>query len=438
MSTVTRRSFAVGGIAVVVGSCVQKKPDTPLAHLYGRGWVEGAYTHYAEAHQRVEGRAQTQGTEARQILAQRGVSALAALQVREVPFWVRVSPDAASFRVERDVPERLTFTANMSQAARDEATRVWSQARDHIQKDYEDVRRLDAALGGLLGSVSDVRHALDAGRLEQFRLCRQLTSIDGGEPLSFELPYQVSRADYGSVLLLLLERLESDAARLRRLEASLVATGLTARAADSGSLSLSQNLEKVLLSVEQDAARVQDAATAYPTDTERARHLTAARAVRQEIAASPEYSAWLQAERDREDVIGQFLTMIDRVTGLPTSAVYQQILRLWRGDDDYLGFLRLALGFVPGGTALHATLDQAVHYSEQTRSVVATAEELAELAKNADARGAAVLANTGALNVATKKARQSLNRQLVFFESTEEVTQVRQALENTALLQAPR
>ncbi len=438
MSELSRRSFALGGIAVVAGSCVQKKPETPLAHLYGQGWVKGAYTHYAQAHQRVESSAEQEGLAARQVLAMRGVAALHALQLREVPFWVRVSEDASGFRVERDVPERLTFTAGMSQEQRDEASRVWKQARDHIQRDYEEVRALDGALGKLLKSVGNVRHAVDAGRLEQFRLCRQLTTLEGGGKLPFELPYQVSAADYQMVLSLLLERLDTDAARLRRLEASLVATGLTARAADSGSLSLSQNLEKVLLAVERDAAAVEAASTVYPEGAERQRALATAAKRRQEIMASPEYIAWLRAQQERLDVVGQFLTLIDQVTGLPTSAIYKQILRLWRGDGDYLGFLELALGFVPGATGLRATLEQAVDYSKKARRTAATATDLAELASNAQQDGAAALADGGLINVATKQAQQNLKRQLVFYESSEEATQVREALRQTPLLDPPQ
>ncbi len=362
MSELSRRSFALGGIAVVAGSCVQKKPETPLAHLYGQGWVKGAYTHYAQAHQRVESSAEQEGLAARQVLAMRGVAALHALQLREVPFWVRVSEDASGFRVERDVPERLTFTAGMSQEQRDEASRVWKQARDHIQRDYEEVRALDGALGKLLKSVGNVRHAVDAGRLEQFRLCRQLTTLEGGGKLPFELPYQVSAADYQMVLSLLLERLDTDAARLRRLEASLVATGLTARAADSGSLSLSQNLEKVLLAVERDAAAVDAASTVYPEGAERQRALATATKRRQEIMASPEYIAWLRAQQERLDVVGQFLRSSIRSRGCPhplstnKSCGYGEVTATtWDSWNWRLGSFQEPRGYVPRSSRLWTT-----------------------------------------------------------------------------------
>ena len=78
-------------------------------------WVHGTYAHYAKAYVDVEDQAQTSSFDAYKLLAQKGIAALDALQSREVPFFIRVAPDGASFRVERDVPERLTFSADMSQ-----------------------------------------------------------------------------------------------------------------------------------------------------------------------------------------------------------------------------------------------------------------------------------------------------------------------------------
>ncbi|MEZ4221081.1 MAG: hypothetical protein R3B13_09130 [Polyangiaceae bacterium] len=423
----SRRQFG-SACLVLASSCQPRAPETPLAHLYGRDWVTGAYTHYADAHRRVEGHARDESVTARRVLAQQGVDALAMLQRREVPFWVRVSADSQSFRVERSVPERLTFTANMSADERNAATRAWKLAREHIQQDYEDVRALDGALGRLLASVGELRHAVDVGGIEQFRICRQLTVLDEGGELPFQLPYQVSRDDYRSILLLLLDRLETEGQRLERLESSLVAMGLTARAADSGSLSLSRNLEKVLLSVDQDAANLEAADTQYPEGEAQSAAMRRALALRARIVASPEYVAWLRAERAAMDVIGQFLSIIDTATGLPASALYRQILGLWRGDGDYLDFLQLAMSMVPGGTALRSTLDQAVDHTQRARRMLRKAEQVSATLRGAREDGSALLEQGGLLNVATSKAQALLPKQLVFYEQAEEAERVRQEL----------
>ena len=162
------------------------------------------------------------------------------------------------------MPERLTFTADMSAADRERATRGWKLARDHVHTDYEEIRRLDFALGSLLSQLVRVRRAIDEGREEQYRLVRQLDTLDSGGALPFALPYQVGRQDYHSVLLLVLARIESDRERLGRTEVAIVAVGLTARATDAGSASLSSNVRKVLLGVVRDSNDDSGIGAAYP------------------------------------------------------------------------------------------------------------------------------------------------------------------------------
>lgn len=434
----SRRAFALGALLLPLPlACQQREPETPLAHLYGRDWVRGAYSHYARAYAGVEQQAQTQSFGAYRLLAHDGVAALSALQAREVPFYVRVSPDNDRFRIEREVPERLTFSAEMSAEEREAATRIWQAARDHIHRDYAEIRRLENALTTLLSEVGRVRVAIDEGRLEQYRIARQLSELGEGGALPFELPYQVSRADYQSVLLLLLERLDADRKRLAGAEASMVAVGLVARATDAGSASLAPNVHKVLLAVAEDSRKVEEArrATDYPEAAGAREPLLArARALHAALVASPEYRAWLAAEREREDQLGRFLTVLDAMTGLGISAVYRQVLRIWRGDGDYLEYLRLAAGLLPGGTGLSGVLNGAVEGTQRYRELVSTgARARAVLARASDAEGGALEVENAVVNVGTRRAQQLLDRQLVFFEQRDEIEDVKSALARTAL-----
>src|SRR5262245_47273518 len=132
----SRRSLIVLGLSAPIASCAKQEPETPLAHLYGRDWVRGAYAYYAKTYLDLYEGAQKKSFVAYQHLAQKGITALDGLQEREVPFYVRVAPDAASFRIERDVPERLTFSSEMDADSREAATRGWKKAREHIHTDY--------------------------------------------------------------------------------------------------------------------------------------------------------------------------------------------------------------------------------------------------------------------------------------------------------------
>jgi hypothetical protein len=437
----TRRSFALGlGALSLPLGCGRREPETPLAHLYGRDWVRGAFAHYAGTYAKLELRANERSFESYRVLAQQGVSALAGLQAREVPFYVRVAPDGERFRIERDVPERLTFSADMSEADRAEATRVWKIARDNIHKDYDEIQRLDHALTTLLGELGHVRVAIDQGRLEQFRITRQLGELGQGGQLPFELPYQVTRQDYTNVLLLLLERLESDRERLIRAEGSMVAVGLVVRATDAGSASLSPNVEKVLLAVAKDAeAAARAPAAEYPDGTEaRAPLVARGKELARSIAASPEYQSWLAAEREREDQLGQFLSVIDQLTGLGVSTAYRQVMRIWRGEGDYLEFLRLATSLVPGTTGLSGVLQGAVDSTARYRGVVSSADRARALIQSAERTPDGRLALDGAVvNVGTRYAEKKLDRQLVFFEVPAEIEAVREELAATRL-GAPR
>jgi len=427
MAGFSRRDFLASSAVVAFGGCGPRRSETPLAHLYGTAWVHGAYSHYARAFSDVESSASAGTFESYGLLAERGVTALDDLQRREVPFWVRVLPDGRSFRIERDVPERLTFRADMTDADRAEATRAWKLAREHLHTDYDEVKKLDFALTRLLGELNHVRHAIDEGRIEEFRLVRQLGTLESGGPLPFELPYQVTRQQYTEVLWLVLDRIESDRERLLRTEASIVAVGLTVRATDAGSSSLGANVRKVLLAVARDAKAAAPPPLEFPADSEeRKRDLGRARLLARRVGESPEYRRWLAAEQEREDVLGRLLVVFDSMTGLPVSGAYRQLMRVWRGGGDYLDYLVLAARLVPGGTDVSATLDQAVETTERYRGWVQKSEEVLAAAKSTDGRLEA--GGRALVNVATTRARRQLDKQLAFYESASEADHVAEEL----------
>jgi hypothetical protein len=418
--TFSRRDFLAGAGALVL-ACQKREPSTPLAHLHGKEWVHGAYSHYARAYATVEQNAEKKSFDSYKIFAQKGITALDGLQSREVPFYIRVAADATSFRVERDVPERLTFSASMSESDREEATAGWKLAREHLHTDYDEIHRLDWALTGLLTELSRVRIAIDQGLIEQFRICRQLGTLSAGGALPFQLPYQVTPQDYESVLRLVLERLENDRDRLKRTEAAMIAVGLAARATDTGSASLADNVRKVLVAVVKDAeANAKGRSLSYP-ESDREAILTRARALEARIVASAEYKQWLAVEQEKEDVLGQLLTVLDSVTGLPTSNVYRQVMRVWRGGGDYLAYLQIAVAIVPSGTGLSGVLNDARDKTQRYRDLVQKSPERA-----AQLEGFVV-------NTATKRARKQLDRQLVVFESNEEVQRVKDELAQSPL-----
>jgi hypothetical protein len=281
-----------------------------------------------------------------------------------------------------------------------------------------------------------VRVAIEPGRLEQFRIARQLGELAQGGAQPFELPYQVTRQDYTTVLLLLLERLESDRQRLLRVESSMVAVGLVVRATDAGSASLAPNVEKVLLSVAKDSEQAEKAPAAeYPDASDaRAPLLARAKELERTITASPEYRSWLAAEREREDQLGQFLAVIDQLTGLGVSTAYRQVMRIWRGDGDYLEYLRLATALVPGTTGLSEVLRGAVDSTDRYRRVVASAESARAAIQSAQRSPDGKLALEGAVvNVGTRYAEKKLDRQLVFFREPAELEAVREELAGTRL-----
>ncbi len=458
----SRREFVRGALALPLGAfagsgCAKPKAETPLAHLYGKEWVHGAYAEYANGYRRIEERAQKRSFDAYKVLAQKGVTALEGLQQREVPFFLKLSEDKKRYEIERDVPERLTFSAEMDAADREEATRTWKVAREHIHTDYEEIHRLNWAMTELLLGITRVRTAIDEGEIEIYRLCRRVTDLLQGGELEYELPYQVTRKDYEQVLFLLLDRLDEDQARLLPLEASIVAVGLSSRATDARSGSLALNVKKVLLAVTDDAdAAGKPAPETYPDDEERERRLKHGRELHHTISATPEYHAWLKQEREAETAeIGAFLSLLDAATGLPTSQLFRHAMAIWNGDADYLEYLKLAASVVPGGSALGGVLKQAVATTDKARALYTKAMKLKDQAMalkdkatQAQALGEAVLAGdgerayaaiegAGLVNVATRAARSQIDKQLVFLEDQAEVDQIRERIASSSLFKNP-
>lgn len=438
--TLPRRQLLAAALALPAAplalGCQPAPPKTPLAHLYGERWVHGAYELYAHGYQDVQTGAEKQSFETYRVLAQKGIVALDALQHRGVPFYVRVDRGARDFAIERKVPERLTFTADMSDKQRDEAKESWNRAREHLHTDYEEIRRLNGSLTSLLQQTQRVRNAIEGARVEQYQIVRKLDALAKGGPPPFALPYQVAVKDFESVLLLLLERLDDDAARLRAMESSIVSVGLVARSTDANSGSLADNLNQVLLAVVQDAEGTRPREATYPQAPDQRGELSSrGEKLRDTLRESPEYKAWLRAERDKEfEQVGSLLSVLDKMTGLPISSVYKQVLDVWSGDADYLSYLKTVVSFIPGGSHVAKVVGQAVDLTTRARDVGkvliegGSPDAIAALAKKK---------GLGVLNTQTRYATDRLDRQLSFFKAPQEIEETRRALASTPLLSGP-
>lgn len=403
------------------------KPETPLAHLTGKAWVTGAYEHYGAAYQEVQSQAEAQSFQAYAVLAQKGVGALDNLQLREVPFHIRVAGEGATFEVHRDLPERLTFTADMAEADRARATKTWENARGHIHTDYAEIQRLNWALTRLLEQLQRIRTAIDAARVEQYRLTKQLAELEGGE-LPFELPRDVTPAAYAQVLLLLAERLEDDRQRLMTVETQILATGLCARAADDGSASLAANMRKVLTAIVRDAEASSARDNVYPAGEMQARYIAGGRSIVVAISKSEEYKTWLENERDAWlEQLGGVLSIVDAATGIPVSAAYKKAVTIFKGDADYLDYLELVSSLSPS-PELRQALDGAVSMTKTARQAYQTGKQLSE-GDGSQALGA--LLNTG-----TQTARKQAGKQLAFFGDQAELEAVTGQLAETELMTA--
>ena len=344
-----RELMAALGVALFAGPGCGRQPETPLPRLKGRAWVQGVYELHAQRYLDVQMGAETSSHGAYRVLAQKGVTALDGLQSREVPFHMRVDAASSRVQIERTVPERLTFTADMSVADRERATEAYHAARQHLHTDYYEIHRLDWAMSTLLGQLLAIHSAMEQAEIEQFKIVRDLAGLRGGGATPYQLPERVTRDDYVEVLVLLLARLEQDRARLASIEASIATVGLTARSTDAGSGSLTKNLHKVMLSVIHDAEATTPTPARFPASTKQAR-VAAGRELASQIEASTAYQEWKRAEDARAlESAGMLFEAIDAVTHLPTSALFRTVIGIWRGEGDYLTYLQVLARIVPGG-----------------------------------------------------------------------------------------
>ncbi len=429
---------------IALTACGGKPPETPLAHLHGQEWVHGAYELYATRYAEVQTSSEASAQDSYRVLAQKGVVALDALQQREVPFYLRVAEDNRSFTMERKVPERLTFTADMNEEGRKNAQEAWKKARDHIHTDYEEIRRLDWALTRLLVQLQRIRNAIEEGRHEQYRLVEQLAELrKDPKSLPYELPFAVTPKDYEEILLLLIERLEDDRGRLLLMEADIIAVGMTTRATDANSATLAASIRKVLLSVVEDGSIPMRAPKFPGGPDEKAKFLDKARELARTIEQSKEFQRWKVEEREKKlAAFGAFLGVLDTMTGLPTSQLYRTVLSLWKGDNDYLSYLKTIVAFMPRGGSVAKTIIEAVEYTERARQiagvVVATAKSknglstdalVAELRAQVNARAKDVV-----LNTSSRFALERADKQLSFFKENAEVAKVTDLLAQTGLM----
>jgi hypothetical protein len=433
-----RRDFlgALGATPLVLAGCAHRE-ETPLAHLYGPDWVHGAYELYAGKYASIQSSSETATKGAYAMLAQKGIVALDALQTREVPFFIRVDSSEHGFAIVRDVPERLTFTADMSDADRQAAQTHWEKARETIQVDYEQIRRLDWAMTTLLGQLQRVRSAIDDGKIEEYRLVRQLTALAQGDKPPFDLPYQVTVPDYRDVLTLLLERLDDDSSRLARVESDIVTVGLTARATDSGSGSLSANLHKVLLAVVTDSDATSPRAATYPGENDtRGQYLARGKDLYQSILQTPEYIKWEKHESTKAfDQLGQMLSLLDSMSGLHLSPIYNQVLDVWRGDADYLSYLKTVVKMLPGGSQVAKVADEAIALTEKARKIAGQVEKGIALVKSGvDGGPVQVAKDAGLLNAGSDFARSKLQKQLAFLKDQKDLDDVKGMLADSTLL----
>lgn len=437
--------------AFTAGCGTDRPPETPLAHLYGKEWVHGAYKLYSGRYADVQTSSEASSQDAYRVLAQKGIVALDNLQQRDVPFFARVDGEGKAFSIERKVPERLMFTANMTEADRKATEAAWKKARDHIHTDYEEIRRLDWTLTRLLSQLQRIRNAIEEGRVEQYRLVEQLIELrKDPKGLPYELPYQVTAKDYEEILTLLVDRLEEDRARLGMIEADIIAVGMTVRTTDAGSATLSASIRKVLLAVVEDGA-TEVRAPLFPQDEgEKAKHLESGKQLVSKIETSPEYAKWRADEREKKlAAVGAFLQALDAMTGLPTSRIYRTVMDVWRGDGDYLSYLQTIVALVPHGGKVAAVINEAIEYTQKARKIAGTvaltvktvnsaAQSASGITSDQIVAQATAVANKEKgilINTGSRFAVERAEKQLSFFKDNAEVEKVTGLLAQTDLVQ---
>jgi hypothetical protein len=378
-----RAAWTVVGLAAVVLACgCGHKQKTPFDHLYGNAWCDGVYAGYAERYEDVYRGAGESARSSYSYLVQDGAVALTRLQSRGTPFFVGIDDASGRFSIRREVPERLTFTADMTEEDRRIATEQFEIARQHLAEDYTDVQRLELALNGLLDTLTVIRNLIDQTVQESYNLTQIRLAMREGE-LPFEMPYQVTPKRYDDVLVLLLARLEQDLADLRALESGMLAVVLTARATDSRGQSLAGNIEVAVLASVED--QQQATARRLPPAMPAGDLWTAQRGVGEaafgRIQADPAYQQFAAAKTTGPDPIGAVLSVIDAAYGTNLAGAARAVRQMIEGGDaDYFALLKGVASLAPAGSVVGSVLDKAVMLTDTYRKAVATVDKAQAMA----------------------------------------------------------
>ena len=147
------------------------------------------------------------------------------------------------------------------------------------------------------------------------------------------------------------------------------------------------------------------------------------------------------------------------------SAIYQQVLDIWRGDADYLSYLKTLVKMLPGGSDVAKVADQAIELTEKVRKIAGQVQKGIAIAGQAvdtgkkiangqlpqlaqmqmpqlpglpsmpDAGGIVQLAKDGGLlNAGSDFARSKLDKQLAFFKDSKEMNQAKSMLADSSLM----
>ena len=92
-------------------------------------------------------------------------------------------------------------------------------------------------------------------------------------------------------------------------------------------------------------------------------------------------------------------------------------MKIWKGDDDYLGYLKTAAGFLPQG-AVRGAMTDAIDLTDKARRV----GPAVLAAANGDGSAAFAAGQGVVLNAGSRFARERVDKQLAFFETPEPVS----------------
>ena len=169
----------------------------------------------------------------------------------------------------------------------------------------------------------------------------------------------------------------------------------------------------------------------YPAaDDERTKLAARGKELAGKIGSSEAFAAWEKEQTAATlDAFGAFLGAFDGISPIPISAAFGAAVKIWKGDDDYLGYLKTAAGFLPQG-AVRSTMTDAIDLTDKARKVGP-----AVLAAAQGDGGAAFAAGQGVvINAGSRFARERVDKQLAFFETPEQVATAEQEIGATSLM----